>query len=390
MKKRILFVDYSRCNTAGGITTFFKNMLPIFRENNVEIDVLNVKNDNEAVIHSYITQYYDVINDWLYAIPSDLLRHFQFFEDKLHDIRDSEWELHNPIVDYGIVKKIHECLHYGYYDMVFVNHHFLIPAILNYVPLVDHIPVLHYTHDAGVYMKDGESNPKSLFYSTIDDALMKAGSKNIFGTQMDSLGKYVTKKFGGQYYTLGMPLDVEFIHKFFDDSKKEDACLYIGRWDIERKNNIQWVRAVRDAGVKGIAIFHSYKEAEECKRACEREGLSNVEVYSELTREQHLQISNRCKVFYISSNAETFSYTQYENLNLMTIISPRDKQWAKWTRKILPTLSDKSNPAQAILQAIKTYSKKRVEQQYQYLKNYNKAVRHQWADFFNNSRFFNK
>ena len=189
------------------------------------------------------------------------------------------------------------------------------------------------------------------------------------------------------YIKIGMPLDVAKYHKYQNPYySKEDAVLYLGRFHREAKDPERWVKVVSKTGLKGIVIVPNKKNADSFQKLCDKYDFKDCEIHYDLTFDVKMQISARCKVCYIPSKTENFPFVIYENLNLMRVIGPSERQWANDFREEFPYFlldGGINEAAETIKGEVEAYSDEVIQEQHEFLLAYNKHIADLWTEYLN-------
>ena len=261
-KKRVLVLDTATCS--GGTYTFLKNWFPLLNKLDIVVDHISFR-DNEKCIKSFMeNENYNVLfNNVTKDIKeSNLSEAFKFIDN---DVMFYASFMNNPIIDYKMLETIHSALSKNIYDFIFIDHQDFIKPLLSITQLDKIIPIIVYTHSSHIFQNFKSSGSfyfepyKSTIVNLIKDSNVKVVSQKVNSYIENDLGIV-------EYDIAGLPLDLDRIKKGFDNSKKEDAVLYLGRVEQGSKNVEGWCKAVGQTDYKAIAIVPSKQNANKMRR----------------------------------------------------------------------------------------------------------------------------
>jgi hypothetical protein len=379
-KRRILILDTMVCKESGG-RTFIEGYLQILNDMDIAVDYMTYGGTDECV--RYFKNKYDNINEFIALnkeIP-DLQKYRADYENKkaFYGVY-----FHNPFTDAMVISKVHEMLNTYIYDNVFINHVDNYPAFCTYFPISNMINTFTYTHCCQTFT-DTPAFHMGMYEQLNTDFLRTILAKdNAIDIVSQKNSRFVHKHFpDNKKDIIGMPLDVDKFHKFFNPTEAEDSVLFLGRFNQKAKNMQGWVDTMAKTNLKGIIIVPSKKNADSFKKLLDASDFDNYELHYDLTFEEKMRISSKCKVCFIPSYTENFPFVAYENLNIMRVIA-LERVWSTEFNEILPDLEivSEEDAPEVLMEAVKNYKAEDIVNQYKNLVTYNGDIGEKWIEYF--------
>ena len=386
-KKRILFIDINNAFKVGGSSTFIEEFLKVLDENDIVGDFVNYTMD-PATVDRFKAQY-ENINEVIELKTEMPVLHKEKnnFEQKKAFYGTY---VHNPMTEYMFIKKMHELMNTYIYDYIFVNNSELIPLVTNTFPFSKMMRIIVYTHCSHLF------SYFTIFKGNFDDVMTQYVVSSLQNDENCDIieqkrNDFVTNTFPNHNRRkIPLSLDVTKFHEHqIPEDEKEDSVLYLGRAHNTSKNFKGWCKLIAQAGVHGVAIVPTKKGAETIKKEMALYDYNDYEVHYNLTFAEKMLISSKCKVCFVTSNMETFSYVIYENSNLMKIVV-LEKDWSLELKDSLPfiELTTEKDSAKVLKNALKTYSNDAVKEQHEFLLEFNANATELWGEYFSEPNRF--
>jgi len=380
-KKRILILDTMVCRESGG-RTFIEEFLQTLDSLDIVVDYLTYGGTDECISHF---KNFNNMNEFIALNKDmpDLQRYRLDYENKkaFYGVY-----FHNPFTDAMVISKVHELLNTYIYDNIFINHVDNYPAMSNYFPLSSMINTFTYTHCCQTFTDTPAFNMgayEKLNTTFLRDILAK-------DTQIDIItqktNRFVEENFpNNQKLIIGLPLDVDKFHNFFNPDEVQDSVLFLGRFNQTAKNMKGWVSTLAKTNLKGVIIVPTKKNADSFIALMEKLSFTNYEIHYDLSFEEKMKVSSKCKVCFIPSFIETFSFVAYENLSIMKVVAI-DREWSSEFKNSLSEmiLTSEEDAPKVLEETVKNWNKEDIIKQYNTLIKFNDEISISWSDYLLN------